>query len=223
MMEQLQKLVDRYGDCEQEPVRFRPGTWRSWLEPHGAAHVLDIGIGCATGASGDRLISRGDLADLRDRVGDDPDGLRDLFVAVMIWGSGTTNGRGPRYTEAALSDARMPGVLRATREAVRDGDLSRAYRQFALKGVRRSFFTKWFAAVDDRNATWDRALILDDRVFRSLNALGWSSWKAAGTRHWPTRYVTYVSSMHGWASALGVTADWLEWLLFYLNGRVDEP
>ncbi|MFJ3867338.1 8-oxoguanine DNA glycosylase OGG fold protein [Streptomyces nigra] len=223
MMEQLRKLVVRYGDCEQKPVRFRPETWRSRLESHGAAHVLDIGVGCASGSSGDRLISRGDLAHLRDRVGDDPDSLRDLFVAVMIWGSGTTNGRGPRYTEAALSDARMPTVLRTTRDAVRDGDLSRAYQQFVLNGVGRSFFTKWFAVVDDRDATCDRALILDDRVFRSLNALGWSSWKAAGTRRWPTRYATYVSSMHGWASSLGVTADWLEWLLFHLNGHVDEP
>ncbi|CAL9485525.1 hypothetical protein [Streptomyces sp. enrichment culture] len=224
MMEQLRKLVARYSDWEQKPVRFRPETWRSRLESHGAAHVLDLGVGCANGASGDRLISRGDLAHLRDRVGDDdPDSLRDLFVAVMIWGSGTTNGRGPRYTEAALSDARIPTVLRTTREAVRDGDLSEAYRQFALQGVGRSFFTKWFAAVDDRDAPCDRALILDDRVFHSLNALGWTSWKAAGTRHWPTRYAAYVSSMHGWASSLGVTADWLEWLLFYLNGRVDEP
>lgn len=221
-MEQLQKLVIRYGECEQKPVRFRPETWRSRLESHGAAHVLDIGVRSTSGASGDRLVNRGDLAHLRDCVGDDPDGLRDLFVAVMIWGSGITNGRGPRYTEAALSDPRMLTVLRITREAVREGDLSGAYRKFILKGVGRSFFTKWFAAVDDRDAACDRALILDDRVFRSLNALGWSSGKAAGTRHWPTRYATYVSSMHGWASSTGVTADWLEWLLFHLNGRVDE-
>ncbi|MEW2160500.1 hypothetical protein AB0950_35310 [Streptomyces sp. NPDC007189] len=133
-----------------------------------------------------------------------------------------SNGRGPRYTEAALSDPRLPTVLWTTREAVRAGDLSGAYRKFLLKGVGRSFFTKWFAAVDDRDATCQRALILDDRVFRSLNALGWSSWKAAGTRHWPTRYATYVSSMHDWASSMGVTAEWLEWLLFHLNGRVDE-
>ncbi|MET8567828.1 hypothetical protein [Streptomyces sp. NPDC004783] len=221
-MEQLQRLVTRYGTCEQEPVRFRPKTWRPRLEPHGAAHVLDIGVRSTKGAIGDRLVDRGDLARLRDRVADDPDGLRDLFVAVLIWGSGTTDGRGPRYCEAALADPRMPTVLRATREAVREGDLRGAYRKFVLKGVGRSFFTKWLAVVDDRDATCERALILDDRVFRSLNALGWSSWTAAGTRHWPTRYATYVSSMHGWASSLGVTADWLEWLLFHLNGRVDE-
>ncbi|MFD0650992.1 hypothetical protein I1A49_21355 [Streptomyces malaysiensis subsp. malaysiensis] len=222
MMEQLQKLVDHHRDCRQESVRFRPSTWRPRLEPYGAAHVLDVGVGCVS-PSGDRLISRGDLVDLRDRVGDDPDGLRDLFVAVMIWGSGTTNGRGPRYTEAALSDARLPTVLRTTRQAVRSGDLSGAYRQFVLNGVRRSFSTKWFAAVDDRDVGCARALILDSRVLHSLNALGWSSWQAAGTRRWPPRYATYVSSMHGWASSLGVTADWLEWLLFHLNGRVDGP
>ncbi|MFF2022365.1 hypothetical protein ACFVW2_11255 [Streptomyces sp. NPDC058171] len=222
-MEQLQKLVVRYGACVQEPVRFRPGTWRPRLAAHGAAHVLDIGVECARGPGRDRLVERSDLARLREHAGEDADGLRDLFVAVMIWGSGTTNGRGPRYTEAALSDPRLPGVLRTTREAVRGGDLSGAYRQFVLKGVGRSFFTKWFAAVDDRAVPCDRALILDDRVLRSLNALGWYSWDAAGTRHWPTRYVAYVTSLHDWASSLGVAPDRLEWLLFHLNGHVDEP
>ncbi|MEX2970412.1 hypothetical protein [Streptomyces sp. C184] len=222
-LEQLRRLVHRYGECRQGPVRFRPRTWRSWLEPHGTGHVLNVGTECANGPSGDRLISRDDLAVLREHADDDSDGLRDLFVAVMVWGSGTTNGRGPRYTNAALSDARMLAVLQTTRALVRAGDLSGAYNQFVLDGVRRSFFTKWFAAVDDRDSECDRALILDGRVFRSLNALGWSSWEAAGTRHWPTRYATYVSAMHGWAKSIGVAADWLEWLLFYLNGRIDEP
>ncbi|MEU6761762.1 hypothetical protein ABZ916_04490 [Streptomyces sp. NPDC046853] len=218
----LQRLVVRYAESVQEPVQFRPETWRPRLVPHGAAHVLDIGVESASGLGGECLVERGDLARLRDHAGDDAEGLRDLFVAVMIWGSGTTNGRGPRYTEMALSDPRLPKVLQTTCEAVRGGDLGGAYRQFALRGVGRSFFTKWFAAVDDREATCDRALILDRRVFRSLNALGWSSWQAAGTRYWPTRYATYVNCMHAWASTLGVTADWLEWLLFHLNGRVDE-
>ncbi|MEV5812190.1 hypothetical protein [Streptomyces mutabilis] len=222
MVEQLDRLVVRYGECVQKPVRFRPRTWHPRLASYGAAHVLDIGVESAGEPAGDRLIERSDLARLRDLAGDDADGLRDLFVAVMVWGSGTTNGRGPRYTEAALSDTRLHTVLRTTRDAVRSGDLSGAYRQFVVKGVGRSFFTKWFAAVDDREVTCEQALILDDRVFRSLNALGWSSWKAAGTRHWPTRYVTYVGAMHGWASSLGVTPDWLEWLLFHVNGRVDE-
>ncbi|MFG2405417.1 hypothetical protein ACGFR8_13975 [Streptomyces brevispora] len=201
-------------------MRFRPETWRPWLEPHGAGHVLDAVGEHAGGQGQERRISRDDLAAIRERAGDDPDALRDLFVAVMIWGSGTTNGRGPRYTDAALSDSRLETVLRTTRESVREGDLSAAYGQFTLHGVGRSFFTKWFAAVDDRGPECERALILDNRVFHSLNALGWSSWEAAGTRRWPKRYAAYVSAMHAWAGELGVTAGWLEWLLFDLNGRV---
>ncbi len=73
--------------------------------------------------------------------------------------------------------------------------------------------------MDDRDG--DRALILDNRVLRSLNALGWTSWQAAGTRRLSVRYATYVSSMHGWAADLEVTADRLEWLLFQVNGHVD--
>jgi hypothetical protein len=77
----------------------------------------------------------------RRAAGDRPEGLRDLFVAVMIWGSGTTNGRAPRYTGAALGDPRLPGVLDTTRDAVRAGELGRAYAEFRVRGVGRSFFT----------------------------------------------------------------------------------
>ncbi|MFD8465296.1 hypothetical protein ACFV10_09310 [Streptomyces cyaneofuscatus] len=219
-MDQLRRLVDANAQRSQAAVRFRPNTWRPWLEPFEAGHVLDIGKESTSGRRGDRELGRDDVTALRSQVGDDPAGLRDLFVAVMIWGSGTTNGRGPRHTYAALSDARLEDVLRTTRVSVRSGDLKSAYGQFTLDGVRRSFFTKWFAAVDDRGLGADRALILDARVFRSLNALGWTSRGAAGVSHWPTRYAAYVSAMHGWARELGVTAEWLEWLLFDVNGRV---
>ncbi|MGW7042400.1 8-oxoguanine DNA glycosylase OGG fold protein [Streptomyces avermitilis] len=221
MVERLRPVVERHRGRQQEPVRFRPSTWRPWLEPHGAAHVLGLGAVDATSTPGDRTLSRDDLAVAREALGDDPDRLRDLFVAVMIWGAGMTNGRAPRYTSAALADARLPHVLAVTRGAVRVGELPRAYNEFTLRGVGRSFFTKWFAAVDDRGAEGERALILDDRVFRSLNAFGWSSKEAAGTRRWPARYATYVGAMHGWAGSLEVPAAWLEWLMFDLNGRVE--
>ncbi|GAA5008294.1 hypothetical protein GCM10025734_50250 [Kitasatospora paranensis] len=151
MVERLRPLVEAHRDRRQAPVRFRPQTWHPWLEPHAAAHVLALGARIGGAGHGDRLISRDDLAALRqEATGNEPDRLRDLFVAVMIWGSGTTNGRGPRYTADALSDPRLPHVLRTTRSAVRAGRLSAAYDGFALRGVGRSFFTKWFAAVDDR-------------------------------------------------------------------------
>lgn len=180
MVERLRPLVDLHRERRPPAVRFRPETWRPWLEPRQATHVLNLGIEDPSGLHGDRIgdrmISREDLAALRKLAGDSPEGLRDL-LAAMIWGSGTTNGRGPRYTAAALSDPRLPHVLETTRRSVRTGDLSGAYRQFKLAGVRRSFLTKWLAAVDDREVTCDRSLILDDRVLQSLNALGWYSGK----------------------------------------------
>ncbi|MFE4021765.1 hypothetical protein ACFXPZ_30905 [Streptomyces sp. NPDC059101] len=182
MVERLRPVVEAHRGRRQAPVRFRPATWHPWLEPYGVAHVLGLGAMDATSMSGDRAISRDDLAVARQALGDDPEGLRDLFVAVMIWGAGIANGRGPRYTSVALGDARLPHVLEATCSAVRVGELTRAYNEFSVRGVGRSFFTKWFATVDDRDAECERALILDDRVFRSLNALGWSSKEAAGTR-----------------------------------------
>ncbi|MCX4824567.1 hypothetical protein OG883_32865 [Streptomyces sp. NBC_01142] len=224
MVERLRPLVEAHRGRQQAPVRFRPSTWRPWLETHGAEHVLGIGAVDRTSSPGHRLIGRDDLVAARQGLDDQADGQadaqRDLFVAVMIWGGGKTNGRAPRCTSAALGDARLPHVLEATRAAVRAGELSRAYAEFTLRGVRRSFFTKWFAAVDDRDATCECALILDDRVFCSLNALGWSSEEAAGTRRWAIRYATYVRSMHDWAGSLKVTASWLEWLMFDLNGDV---
>ncbi|WP_343034278.1 hypothetical protein [Streptomyces sp. Tue 6075] len=66
-----------------------------------------------------------------------------------------------------------------------------------LDGVGRPFFTKWFASADD----CDRALILDGRVLRSLNALGWSTREAAGLRDWPSRNAACVSTMHALAGS----------------------
>ncbi|WP_256215972.1 hypothetical protein [Streptomyces sp. Ag109_O5-10] len=221
IVERLWPLVEMHRGRQQTAVRFRPATWLPWLEPHGATQALELGALDTASTSGERLISRDDLTVARQALSDDPEGLRDLFVGVMIWGAGTTNGRAPRYTSAALGDTRMPHVLEATRSAVRVGELTRAYTEFTLRGVGRSFFTKWFATVDDRDAECERALILDDRVLRSVNALGWSSREAAGTRRWSARYAAYTGAMHEWAGSLSVTAPWLEWLLFDLNGHVE--
>jgi hypothetical protein len=221
MVGRLRPLVEAHRDRQQLPVRFRPTTWRPWLEPHAASHVLRLGTGTTDPGRGERLVGRDDLAALRrEAADDDPDTLRDLFVAVMIWGSGTTNGRGPRYTADALSDPRLPHVLRTTCHAVRAGELEAAYDAFALRGVGRSFFTKWFAAVDDGAGPGDRALILDNRVLRSLNALGWTSIEAAGTRRRSARYAAYVRAVHTRAGPLEVPAPRLEWLMFHLNGQI---
>ncbi|MDT0309278.1 hypothetical protein RM780_20270 [Streptomyces sp. DSM 44917] len=216
MVERLRPLVAANRARRQPRVRFRPDTWLPRLEPHGLAHVLDLGTeDPAARRPGDRLIGRENLTALRPTADDDTEGLLALFVAVMIWGSGTTNGRGPRNTAAALRDERLIPVLRTTREAVLADDPGRAYALFTVRGVGFPFFTKWFAALSDQ------ALILDSRVLATLNALAWTTHEAATTRHWPTRYAAYVTAMRIWSAALDVPAPWLEWLLFDLNGHPD--
>jgi len=54
----------------------------------------------------------------------------------MLWGSGTSNGRGPRYTAAALADRRLPLVLEQTAELVATSDLHAAHETFRVKGHR---------------------------------------------------------------------------------------
>jgi hypothetical protein len=125
MVELLRPLVESNRERRQGPVRFRPETWRPCLDRREAGDVLRLGAEDRS-SPGDRLISRDDLATLRQAIGDDTGALRDLFIAVTIWGSGTTNGRGPRYTHAALSDDRLPDVLQRTRTAARAGDLRTA-------------------------------------------------------------------------------------------------
>ncbi|WP_406516275.1 hypothetical protein [Streptomyces sp. NBC_00873] len=115
-------------------MRFRPETWRPWLEPHGAGHVPDAGKECASGPSGDRLISRDDLTAIRERAGDDPDGLRDLFVAVMIWGRavGAVAVFGhPRLKDGAADGVHSGTVARAlpTRQVKRRSKRPRSCRR----------------------------------------------------------------------------------------------
>ena len=58
MVERLQPVVEAHRGRRQAPVRFRPATWRPWLEPYGVTHVLGLGVMDATSTSGDRAISR---------------------------------------------------------------------------------------------------------------------------------------------------------------------
>lgn len=83
---------------------------------------------------------------------------------------------------AALSDAR--GTSAQTSRAT-------------LPDLKTAFFAEWSAAVDGRGPDTDRALILDARVFRSPNALGWSSREAAGVSHRPTRMSLFLRWLEG--------------------------
>jgi hypothetical protein len=200
---------------------FRPSTWRPWLSGSAAAlSVLDDFATDAVAAGG--RVNRRDLVDLSRAVDErQSDSLLRSFVATMLWGSGTTNGRGPRYTCAALEDDRLIPSLVRTRQLILDGDAGGAYSSFLSRGIGPAFFTKWFWVAGLDRGLDPTPLILDARVWASLGALGWDSREAAGSRRWPQRYVAYLQSMERWANAdlPGIdTSEQLEQVLFTLAG-----
>lgn len=146
----------------------------------------------------------------------DSDGVRRLFVEVMMWGSGKRNGRGPRYTEMALASVGAVETLLEARTRLEAGDIEGAYPLFGdLGGIGPSFFTKWLWLMGHNAGTSPRPLILDDRVGASLVALGWDSRKAAGSRRRSARYVAYLRACEIWASEHpGFTPEDVEFSLF---------
>lgn len=221
----VRRLLETYTDEPERPVRYRP---RSWTESEDPDYSLlhDPKLTRPTRCDPrDRLVHRETLEKYAARVPTtDEEALRQLFVLVMVWGSGTSNTRSYRYTRDALADPRLDTALRVTAEACREPGITRledAYRAWRVTGVRRSYFTKWFrfaGYVPDRS--W-QPLILDDRVLNSLNAtLNLSTHDLAGSNRWATRYRAYVELVHEWADDLeGITAQRIEWVLFMHNGR----
>lgn len=196
-------------------VSFNPATWRRWLTGADAVSVLDDFEDAA-------MIDRDDLVKLASaaRSGGAAAQVR-LFVATMIWGSGTTNGRGPRYTYAALEDSRLVECLYDSHALCHAMKFDSAYTSFVVRGVGPAFFTKWFWASTLGADLALMPLILDARVWRSLGSLRWDSRVEARSRDWGDRYVAYLEAMHRWSSELDASAEELEWVLFTRAGRIE--
>lgn len=209
----LKGLTDRREtilSARQQPVAFRPATWRRHLLSADAALLDEIE---ERGARIERENIRRTARDLKTDLDH-----RRLFLAVMIWGSGTRNGRGPYYTGIALRDGvNLAATLARTAEMVRSGEHAEAYRTFRVPKIGPAFFTKWFWAASSNTAR--PALIFDSRVRATLGALNWNSREAAGTRNRALRYQAYVAAMHEWAGHLGTTAEQLELYLFLAAGH----
>jgi len=240
--EGLPSLLAHYRDKSQAPVRFRPSTWIRTLADvpaaQGVVQVLDEDRWALAdpsgGKPGDRLIDRHQLqgAAAETSLADDRE-LLSLFLLVQAWGAGTSGNRTLHHTRTAFGnpDALLPS-LRTTAGTLRGADadispLETAYSAWNSRGVGRSFFTKWFAnagRVDGR--PW-QPLILDDRVFATLNkTLDTSTRDMAGSSNRARRYRAYVEHMHAWAAELAtetptadVEAERLEWVLFRHNGK----
>lgn len=209
-------------DNPERAHEFRPATWQRWLENNPAAMSVVEDHSDNEGKHGGKL-TRADLLQLSTQAdSNDQESLIRLFTATMIWGSGTSNGRGPRYTQAALDDPRLVPSLIDTRQMIHESDPAAAYKRFRSEGVGSAFFTKWFWAVGLGKNLHPTPLILDARVWASLGILGWNSREAAGSRRWALRYVAYLEAMDRWAASglPGVTTpEQLEQRLFHWRGE----
>jgi hypothetical protein len=210
----LEQLVDKYAGCEQKSVEIHPTTWaRKW--PDHPAYTSRLTL----------TVSRDDLkAACAELDLDDRDQVLSAFVLVMAWGGGKS-GRPIMNTQRALADPDAAHLmLKSSAEKVagtaEQSVLESAHEEWSLPGVRQAFFSKWFAFAGVRESREWQPLILDARVYATLNkTLKVSTIRLADSHRRKHRYRAYVQALHLWAKELSVPAERLEWILFRHNGK----
>ena len=206
------------GCADDQTIQFVPATWRRWLEqarwsPDQTDELL--------GRFGE-TVDRAQIRDLAMSINDDWARQR-LLVATLIWGRGKSNGRMRDHIVGLLRCPDLDQGLAASATLAAAGQPAAAYRTWQLPGLREPFFTKWLWAASTAGPPENRCLVLDQRVWASLNnALGWTSWIAAGSRSRADRYAAYVQRCHAWAAELGdrVSPEDIECALFRANGTL---
>lgn len=228
----LRDLVALYdGDASDGEVRFRPSTWESMLGSAPAAMLAlralrdDPATHDSVHVVGDRVVIRAHLEAELDALDVDEESadeaLLRAFLLVQAWGIGLSGGgRAIANTRRAFEHRdHLVASLRRTAQTLRSsGDevlLVTAHNQWAAEGVRQSFFTKWFAFAGRRAGRAWQPLILDRRVYATLNqTIEVDTQELAGIDDWAQAYRTYVIAMHQWADQLKMSAARLEWVLF---------
>jgi hypothetical protein len=210
---------------EQEPIKFKPTTWQPLLNRWPTAEKVltddrfSIGL-----ANQRRAVSRDHLRDLVATTDITvPEQVLAAFTLIIVWGSGVRS-RSYRNLPKALSAPDCAEQLRVSALTCRAGDLVSAYNGMRLPGIGPAFFTKWFAFAGSTPGAVRRPLILDARVWRTLNQLEVTR-RSLGYRTSPAkRYLAYVELLHEWAvelrgQGINVDAERLEFVLFARDGR----
>lgn len=208
------------GATRHAAVELVPDTWRSWTAGTPAASAVETILEDHANGS----IDRAALARLA-KSAHDPESRLQLLVATLVWGRGKSNGRMRPHMMKTLTHDRRDEVLSRTQELALDGSLSSAYTAWDLPGLGPAFFTKWLWSSTLTRPAAKRGLILDSRVWATLNGpLTWSSIVAtSGNRRRAARYAAFVDSARRWAAELStsdraVTPEDIEWALFAANG-----
>ena len=175
----------------------------------------------------DRRVS---IADLK-KLAESGVSNRVLFVAAMMWGRGTKNGRLMPKFEKVSAHKNFEETLKQTRELITAGKPVEAYKAWVdseIKGIGEPFFTKWFfvCGLDSRTSGL-QPLVLDSRVWKSLAVIGWSSERRTGVKYRKNpagAYGAYLEAMRVWASELSdesgtISPLQIEQFFFKKNGK----
>ncbi len=173
-----------------------------------------------------KQISRQNIFDIKKGLGSNPTSseLKQFYVAVMIWGFGTT-GYGAYRTNKMIKDDRFQETIEDCFDKVQVGKIRQAYDGFCLNQCGSAFFTKfiYFSAHNTTNKTMP--LILDAVVARSLEEkchcdikkyarVNRNKGKIASVGRASDRYISYLQIMESWAEQLSVSGDQIELFLF---------
>ena len=211
VLPEFDATLDIQKSSNQRAVRINPEVWTSY---DAISAVLPEPAGSYSRTDLKKLVSHAFSENDRHLISE-------LFVKTMMWGSGTTNGRGPRYTSKALVAGKPVEVLIKVRELLLSSQISEAYDlHHEIPGVGPSFHTKFLWVVgSDIPYLKPRPLILDDLVWKGLKAIGWSSIKAAGTIRRGKRYVAYLEACEQWASEEDWQPEDVEYSLYLLGNK----
>lgn len=158
---------------------------------------------------------------------DTSEGRRDLLIAALVWGTGTSaRGVVRRMRIFHENDIHWldERICRA-KAAIDRGDPVAAYlvlndRDARVKHFRPAFFSKllYFASAD--RPVGDRwPLIIDSNVAIALNELSPQKWEA--DEQWDSKkYATYLELAHSWADRWGAEPDVVERRLFELGKQL---
>ena len=139
-----------------------------------------------------------------------------------MWGSGTTNGRGPRYTNKALVEGNPHDVLIDMHRYMQTSDIESAYYLYRrLPGVGPSFHTKLLWVVGSTiSELKPRPLILDELVWLGLKEIQWNSVRASGSVRRGARYVAYLNECKRLSEIFSCSPEDIEFSLFALGKQI---
>lgn len=185
-------------------------------------------------------ISRSNVFEIRKNIGSNPTeiDLKHLFMAVMIWGFGTT-GYGAFRTNEMLNDGRFIKTVKYCFNKVQEGDFRSAYDSFFLNWCGSAFFTKFFyfsasnclehniiplvldavvaRSLEEKCDCDVRRYAIFNRYTKDTHAKTFNpllSGKISSVDRSSELYINYIQDMSKWANEISARPDQIELFLF---------